>query len=81
MNLENNDDHANNTWTDKESGTNWLRGLLPSQVPNSRILAYQYNANVAFGTSSAGVEEQAMNLLVCLRSERKVWRTLIEWRC
>ncbi|KIW86757.1 uncharacterized protein Z519_12670 [Cladophialophora bantiana CBS 173.52] len=78
MNLENNDDHANNTWTDKESGTNWLRDLLSSQVPNSRILAYQYNANVALGTSSAGVEEQAMNLLNCLRSERKVWRTLIE---
>jgi hypothetical protein len=40
MNLENNDDHADNTWTDKKSGTNWLRDLLPSRIPNARILAY-----------------------------------------
>ncbi|KAF2180982.1 hypothetical protein K469DRAFT_591005, partial [Zopfia rhizophila CBS 207.26] len=71
MNLENNDGHTDNTWTDKESGTNWLRDLLPSRIPNARILAYQYNANVAFGTSSAGVEEQAKNMLHCLWAERK----------
>jgi hypothetical protein len=66
MNLENNDDHADNAWTNKKSGTNWLRDLLPSRIPNARILAYQYNANVVFRTSSASVEEQAKNMLNCL---------------
>jgi hypothetical protein len=85
MNLENNDDHADNAWTDRKSGTNWLRDLLPSRIPNGRILAYQYNANVAFGTSSAGVEEQAKNMLNCLWLERKVcWTSRpnpVVWRC
>ncbi|KAH6960032.1 hypothetical protein BKA56DRAFT_701408 [Ilyonectria sp. MPI-CAGE-AT-0026] len=71
MNIFNNDNHADNTWTDKKSGTHWLRDLLPSRCPNARILTYQYNANVAFGASSAGIEEQAKNMLRCIWLERK----------
>lgn len=70
--MGNNDDHADNTWVDQGSGTNWLSDFLPALVPNARILAYQYNANIAFGVSVAGVEEQAQNMLSCLWSQRKV---------
>ncbi|CZR66049.1 uncharacterized protein PAC_15950 [Phialocephala subalpina] len=70
-NARNNDDHADNTWTDKKSGKNWLRDFLPSEIPYARILAFQYNANVVFGASSAGVEEQAINILHLLQLERK----------
>ncbi|KAH8591792.1 hypothetical protein B0O99DRAFT_631673 [Bisporella sp. PMI_857] len=73
MNLLNTDGHADNTWTDENSGKNWLEHFLPSRIPYARILAYQYNANIAFGTSSAGVEQQAMNLLNFLSLERKIY--------
>ncbi|KAL5583814.1 hypothetical protein FOVSG1_015165 [Fusarium oxysporum f. sp. vasinfectum] len=63
--------HAEGTWTDEESEVNWIRVLLPETLPSSRILAFQYNANVAFYTSIAGVEEQAINLLGCLMQRRK----------
>lgn len=72
MNMTNDLNHADNTWTQKETGTNWLKDLLPKRLPNARILAYQYNANVVFGTSDAGMEEQAMNMLVFLSSKRTV---------
>jgi hypothetical protein len=39
MNVGNNDDHADNTWVDQSSGTNWLSDFLPGLVPNARILA------------------------------------------
>lgn len=74
MNICDNPNHADATWTDKSTDTNWLRDLLPECIPYARILAYQYNANVVFQASIAGVEEQAKNLLVFLSSERKVSR-------
>ncbi|KAF1976637.1 hypothetical protein BU23DRAFT_565782 [Bimuria novae-zelandiae CBS 107.79] len=69
MNTRNDLNHPNKTWTHQEpsipqeSRTHWLRDLLPSSVPHARIMAYQYNANVAFNSSTAGVQEQAENLL------------------
>jgi hypothetical protein len=44
---------------------------LPSQLPNARILLFGYNSNVAFETSTAGVWEQALNLLDRLASKRE----------
>lgn len=72
MNVGGSSDHCENAWTEKESGTHWLRDLLPEILPRARILAYQYNANVVVNTSVAGVEEQAHSLLYCLYSERRV---------
>ncbi|KAL2831697.1 hypothetical protein BDW59DRAFT_181775 [Aspergillus cavernicola] len=71
MNIQNQADHAENTWTDQETETNWLRDLLPEKIPYARILAYCYNANILFGASSAGIQEQARNLLLCLSGKRK----------
>ena len=44
---------------------------MPKKLPNARILLFGYNANVAFETSTAGVREQAVNLLNRVASERE----------
>lgn len=72
MNPLGNKSHEEDVWKDKESGVNWVRDLLPVQIPSARVLALQYNANVVFGPSIAGVAGQAENLLECLRMKRKV---------
>ncbi|KAI1765268.1 hypothetical protein GGR53DRAFT_490515 [Hypoxylon sp. FL1150] len=53
--------HAEATWTAGEKL--WLRDFLPKQVPHARILLFGYNSNVALQASTAGVTEQAENLL------------------
>ncbi|KAL9484198.1 hypothetical protein ACSS6W_002987 [Trichoderma asperelloides] len=70
MNVSGADGHSENTWTERESGTHWLKDLLPDVLPRARILAYHYNANVVLRTSAAGIKEQALNLLHCLYSKR-----------
>ncbi|KAL7619842.1 hypothetical protein AAE478_010387 [Parahypoxylon ruwenzoriense] len=61
--------HAKATWT--ADGKLWLRDFLPKQVPQARILLFGYNANVAFRSASAGVREQAENLLNQLERTRR----------
>ncbi|KAL9090895.1 MAG: hypothetical protein Q9165_005103 [Trypethelium subeluteriae] len=68
LNPTNTDFHAEQTWT--ANGKLWLRDFFPSRAPTARVLLFGYNANVAFETSSAGVLEQAENLLNRLRSKR-----------
>lgn len=72
MNPNNNEQHADSAWTHPVTKVNWLRDLLPLRIPNARILAYRYNANVAFGKSVAGISEQAKNLLHCMVQDRQV---------
>ncbi|KAI1085805.1 hypothetical protein F5B20DRAFT_519816 [Whalleya microplaca] len=60
--------HAAATWTAGERL--WLKDFLPKQAPGARILLFGYNANVAFQTASAGVREQAENLLNQLEKAR-----------
>lgn len=56
--------HAYETWT-STGGNLWLKDFLPTSLPTvrARVLLFGYNANVAFKTSTAGVREQANNLL------------------
>lgn len=72
MNLENKLGHAENAWTDKGTGVNWLHDLLPLRITEARILAFRYNANILKGASIAGVHEQAKNLLNGLLAQREV---------
>ncbi len=53
----------------------WLQDSLPEQLPNARILLFGYNANVVFGRSTAGVTENAGNLLNRLDLERDDCKT------
>jgi hypothetical protein len=36
--------HCEKTWT-ASNGVNWLRDLLPHDLPNARILSWGYDAN------------------------------------
>ncbi|KAI5780133.1 hypothetical protein EDC01DRAFT_669267 [Geopyxis carbonaria] len=62
--------HPYKTWTDKNNGVNWLRDLLPKQIPNSRIMTFGYAADIAFTRSISGVKEFAHSLLDKLKSSR-----------
>jgi hypothetical protein len=68
LNPTNKEEQAYTTWT--ADGKLWLRDFLPRRLPRARILIFGYNSNVAFETSTAGVIEQAENLLNRLKSRR-----------
>ncbi|KAH6683908.1 hypothetical protein B0J14DRAFT_571676 [Halenospora varia] len=69
LNPTNKASHAELTWT--AGGKLWLRDFLPKRLPRARVLLFGYNSNVAFETSTAGVLEQAENLLNLLDLHRK----------
>jgi hypothetical protein len=75
LNPTNKDFHAEATWTSGDKL--WLRDFLPRQLPKARVLLFGYNSNVAFETSTAGVREQAENLLNRLKGKRKVCTPVI----
>ncbi|KAF8541800.1 hypothetical protein BDD12DRAFT_803421 [Trichophaea hybrida] len=54
--------HAHMTWT-HDNGILWPRDLLPNHVPEARIMLFEYNSNVGFNSSSAGIEDHAETLL------------------
>lgn len=70
LNPKNKERHAERTW--ELDGKIWLRDFLPSQLSQARILLFGYNASVSIQSSSAGVREQAQNLLSRLSIERQV---------
>ncbi|KXH68079.1 hypothetical protein CSAL01_08946 [Colletotrichum salicis] len=39
--------HREKTWTAEKSSQPWPKALLPSEIPNARVLAYGYDADVA----------------------------------
>lgn len=69
--------HYLNTWTTSKAGVecNWLKNLLPKQIPNARIMSFGYNSSVQFSKSTAGIGSFAEELLEAIMS----WRgTVIE---
>jgi hypothetical protein len=68
LNPTNTELHAEAAWTSE--GKLWLRDFLSASLPNARVLLFGYNANIAFETSAAGVQEQAVNLLNHIASRR-----------
>ncbi|KAL8388979.1 hypothetical protein RB595_008888 [Gaeumannomyces hyphopodioides] len=60
--------HAEATWTVGDKL--WLRDFLPKRAPQARVLLFSYNANVVFNLATAGVREQAENLLNQLAEKR-----------
>ncbi|KAL4813075.1 hypothetical protein BDW67DRAFT_117571 [Aspergillus spinulosporus] len=69
LNPKNKERHAERTW--ELNGKIWLRDFLPNQLPQARIMLFGYNSNVSIQSSSAGVREQAQNLLSRLWLERQ----------
>lgn len=70
LNILDKPNHAEATWT-AQNGRLWLRDLLPSALPNARILLFAYNSNVAFQTSAIGLRDASESLLDRLHSQRK----------
>ncbi|KAL8403380.1 hypothetical protein RB594_008580 [Gaeumannomyces avenae] len=68
LNPLNKTSHAEATWTVGDKL--WLRDFLPERVPRARVLIFGYNANVVFNLATAGVGEQAENLLNQLAERR-----------
>ncbi|KAL2829596.1 hypothetical protein BJY01DRAFT_254948 [Aspergillus pseudoustus] len=69
LNPKNKERHAERTW--ELDGKLWLRDFLPHQLPQARIFLFGYNSSVSIRSSSAGVREQAQNLLSRLLLERQ----------
>jgi hypothetical protein len=57
---------AINSWTHQKSKAFWLRDFLPHQIPDARIMTFGYNADIAFGQSTAEIVDHAKSLLASL---------------
>lgn len=56
---------AFSTW-EHENGTLWLRDLLPSALPGSRIFTYGYPSKLFFSKSLASLRDYSQRLLSSL---------------
>ncbi len=59
------------TWTHPKSKAFWLRDFLPQQIPDARVMTFGYNADAAFGQSTAEVADHAKSLLSSLVDKRE----------
>jgi hypothetical protein len=59
------------TWTHPKSKAFWLKDFLPQQIPDARIMTFGYNADAAFGQSTAEVIDHAKSLLSSLVDKRE----------
>jgi hypothetical protein len=62
---------ASTTWTHPKSNAFWLKDFLPRQIPDARIMTFDYNAALAFGQSTAEVIDHAKSLLSSLVDKRE----------
>jgi hypothetical protein len=72
------------TWTHPKSNAFWPRDFLPQQIPDARVMTFGYNADAAFGQSTAEVADHAKSLLSSLvdkREEAEVRDTLHGREC
>jgi hypothetical protein len=59
------------TWLDSKTKAFWLRDYLPLDVPGARVLTFGYNADVAFGSTTADIMDHAKDLLSSLIDRRE----------
>ena len=59
------------TWTHKQNNRSWLRDFLPNHVPDIRVMAVSYNADIAFSTQYNEIKDQADGLLSMLNNKRE----------
>lgn len=63
--------HALNTWTHSQSGTCWIRDLLPDRLPHIRVMAFGYNARKTRHQAELDFLDVALQLLAGLARLRK----------
>ena len=60
-----------NTWTSRKTNAFWLKDFLPYDVPNARVMTFGYNADAAFGNTTAEIVDHAKSLLSSLVDRRE----------
>jgi hypothetical protein len=55
-----------NTWIDKKTNAFWLKDFLPLDLPNARVMTFGYNADAAFGNTTADIIDHVKSLLSSL---------------
>lgn len=68
--------HCVRTWSFQEKNgksptTYWLRDLLPNEMPNARVMTFQYESKVLFNKATGGVSDTADQLFRELQTKRK----------
>ncbi|KAH7466543.1 hypothetical protein FOMA001_g16824 [Fusarium oxysporum f. sp. matthiolae] len=75
LNLKGKSSHGYDTWTADLNGGRrifWPKELLPTSVPNLRVMLLAYNSNIVWNAAFAGISDHAnslMNELVLKRQE------------
>lgn len=59
------------TWTHPKSKHMWLRDGLPQDVPNARIMTFEYNANATFCVPPEETIDHAEHILNSLEDHRQ----------
>lgn len=59
------------TWTDDKTKAFWLKDFLPLDVVGARVMTFGYNADVAFGNTTADINDHAKGLLSSLIDKRE----------
>jgi hypothetical protein len=49
----------------------WIKDFLPFHVPNVRVMSFGYNADAAFGSTTASIMDHARDLLGSLVDKRE----------
>lgn len=58
------------SWT-ADDNTLWPRDLLPKDIPNVRVLSFQYNTTIQGTTSKGKISDHALQLLNALHLDRQ----------
>jgi len=63
--------HPIHTWTNDKTKAFWLKDFLPLDLVGARVMTFGYNADVAFGNTTADINDHAKDLLSSLIDKRE----------
>jgi len=59
------------SWTDPDTKSFWPKDFLPNDTPEARVMTFGYNADAAFGNTTADIVDHAKDLLSSLIDKRE----------
>ncbi|RDL41952.1 Uncharacterized protein BP5553_01931 [Venustampulla echinocandica] len=62
---------ATGSWTNPDTKAFWPKDFLPSDIPDARVMTFGYNADAAFGNTTADIVDHAKDLLSSLIDKRE----------
>jgi hypothetical protein len=63
--------HVEKTWQSRNDETLWPRDLLPSQIPDARVLGFNYNTTLKRSAGNLGIRDHARGLQMRLSEDRE----------